>query len=587
MASREFTVIIEPDTDGYSVAEVPELRSCLPSTLTPSPHRVYNRSDTFAKGASMMRQIRRALLSVSDKTGLVPFARALHEMGVQIISTGGTARTLQEAGIPVIPVEQVTGFPEMMEGRVKTLHPAIHAGILADRRKPEHLQALRDAGIEPIDLVCVNLYPFEQTVARPDVTLDEAIENIDIGGPTMVRAAAKNHESVAVVVDPADYEAIVHEMRANGGAISRETRRRLAAKAFAHTAFYDAQISAYLREQFTPETLFSPELTVALRKAQDLRYGENPHQQAAFYRIPNFTEPSIATARQIHGKELSYNNLLDCDAALELVKEFATDRPACVIIKHTNPCGVAVADSLPEAVERARMADPVSAFGGIMALNRVVDVETAEKITAPNTFFECIIAPAFTQDALPILTEKKKWGANLRLLEVGDLTPPQPGLILRGLTGGVLVQTRDVQSLKQVESAESRLESLGLTVVTKRQPTDEELEQLLFAWKVVKHVKSNAIVLAKDWVIVGVGAGQMNRVQSVRLAAEAAGERAKGSVLASDAFFPFPDNIEVAAIAGVTAVIQPGGSVKDQEVIAAADRLGLAMVFTGIRHFRH
>ncbi len=543
-----------------------------------------------------MRPIRRALLSVSDKTGIVDFARALHELGVQIISTGGTARTLQEAGIPVVPVEQVTGFPEMMEGRVKTLHPAIHAGILADRRKPEHLQALQEAGIEPIDLVCVNLYPFERTVARADVTLDEAIENIDIGGPTMVRAAAKNHESVAVVVDPADYNAIIEEMRANDGALSAETRCRLAVKAFEHTAFYDAQIAEYLRRQFQPDALFPQELTVALRKAQDLRYGENPHQQSAFYRIPGFSEPSIATARQIHGKELSYNNLLDCDAALELVKEFAGDRPACVIIKHTNPCGVALADSLPEAVERARMADPVSAFGGIMAVNRLVDAATAEKITAPNTFFECLIAPAFTQDALPILTEKKKWGANLRLLEVGELTPPGQGLILRGLTGGVLVQTRDVQLFQEMpvvgvnppgtrELSELRRETVN--VVTKRAPTDEELQQLLFAWKVVKHVKSNAIVLAKDWVIIGVGAGQMNRVQSVRLAAEAAGERAKGSVLASDAFFPFPDNVEAAAIAGVTAIIQPGGSVKDHEVIAAADRLGLAMVFTGIRHFRH
>ncbi|MCS7308987.1 MAG: bifunctional phosphoribosylaminoimidazolecarboxamide formyltransferase/IMP cyclohydrolase [Armatimonadota bacterium] len=536
-----------------------------------------------------MSQIRRALLSVSDKTGIVPFASALHRMGIQLLSTGGTARLLQEADIPVTPVEQVTGFPEMLEGRVKTLHPAIHAGILADRRKPEHLQALREAGIEPIDLVCVNLYPFESTVARPDVSLDEAIENIDIGGPTMVRAAAKNHESVVIVVDPADYDAVVEEMRASGGGVSLETRRRLAAKAFAHTAFYDAQIASYLRQQFTPENLFPQELTVALRKAQELRYGENPHQQAAFYRVPGFSEPSIATARQLHGKELSYNNLLDCDAALELVKEFAHDRPTCVIIKHTNPCGVAVADMLPDAVERARLADPVSAFGGIMALNRPVDAATAEKITAPNTFFECLIAPAFTEDALPILTEKKKWGANLRLLEVGALTAPQEGWTLRGLTGSVLVQTRDVLLLQHPHTPAGQTPHTlqALTVVTARQPTDAELEQLLFAWKVVKHVKSNAIVLARDWVIVGVGAGQMNRVQSVRLAAEAAGERAKGAVLASDAFFPFPDNVEVAAAAGVTAIIQPGGSVKDQEVIAAADRLGVAMVFTGMRHFRH
>ncbi|MCS6831207.1 MAG: bifunctional phosphoribosylaminoimidazolecarboxamide formyltransferase/IMP cyclohydrolase [bacterium] len=543
-----------------------------------------------------MRRVRRALLSVSDKTGIVSFAKSLDEMGVQIISTGGTARTLQDAGIPVTPVEQVTGFAEMMEGRVKTLHPAIHAGILADRRKPEHLQALQTAGFEPIDLVCVNLYPFESTAARPDVTLDEAVENIDIGGPTMVRAAAKNHHSVAVVVDPADYDHIIEEMRAHDGAISLETRCRLAAKAFAHTAFYDAQIATYLRRQYTPDTLFPQELTIALRKAQELRYGENPHQQAAFYRMPGFSEPSIATARQIHGKELSYNNLLDCDAALELVKEFAADRPTCVIIKHTNPCGVAVADTLPDAVERARMADPVSAFGGIMALNRPVDAQTAERITAPNTFLECLIAPAFVEEALPVLIEKKKWGANLRLLEVGKLTPPQEGLILRGLTGSALVQTRDVQILLRAPSSQEQqplthrphdLYQEALTTVTQRQPTDAEMEQLLFAWKVVKHVKSNAIVLAKDWVIVGVGAGQMNRVQSVRLACEAAGERAKDAVLASDAFFPFPDNIEAAASAGVTAIIQPGGSVKDQEVIAAADRLGLAMVFTGIRHFRH
>jgi phosphoribosylaminoimidazolecarboxamide formyltransferase/IMP cyclohydrolase len=528
-----------------------------------------------------MNPIRRALLSVSDKTGIVPFAAALHAMGVEIISTGGTARTLQGAGIPVTPVEQITGFPEMMEGRVKTLHPAIHAGILANRQKPEHLAALQQVGFLPIDLVCVNLYPFESTIAQRGVTLDEAIENIDIGGPTMVRAAAKNHESVAVIVDPADYDSVLQEMQAQQGAISLETRRRLAVKAFAHTAFYDAQIAQFLRGQFTPETLFPQELTVPLRKVQELRYGENPHQRAAFYRLPGFTEPSIATARQLHGKELSYNNLLDCDAALELVKEFANDRPACVIIKHTNPCGVAVADTLPEAVERARLADPVSTFGGIMALNRSVDAATAEKITAPNTFFECLIAPAFLPEALPVLTEKKKWGANLRLLEVGELTPPQEGLMLRGLTGSVLVQTRDVQLLSSGSVGEA------VQVVTQRAPTPEQMEQLLFAWKVVKHVKSNAIVLARDWVIVGVGAGQMNRVQSVRLAAEAAGDRAKGAVLASDAFFPFPDNVEVAAIAGVTAIIQPGGSVKDQEVIAAADRLGLAMVFTGTRHFRH
>lgn len=525
-----------------------------------------------------MTRIQRAILSVSDKTGIVEFAQALQKLGVEILSTGGTAQALQQAGVSVVPVEQVTGFPEMMEGRVKTLHPAIHAGILADRRKPAHLQELQQAGIETIDLVCVNLYPFENTVAKVDVTVAEAIENIDIGGPTMVRAAAKNHDSVAVVVDPEDYNAVVSELRDNDCVLSLETRRRLAVKAFDHTAFYDAQIAAYLRSQFVPEKRFPQEFTIALRKAQELRYGENPHQQAAFYRIPGTSEPSIATAKQVSGKEMSHNNLLDCDAALELVKEFANDRPACVIIKHTNPCGAALADTLSEAVERARMADPVSAFGGIMAVNRTVDAETAEVITAPNTFLECLVAPAYDEDAITILTQKKRWGASLRLLEVGELSLPQEGLAMRGLTGGMLVQTRDVHLLQATET---------LTTVTQRTPTAEELQQLLFAWKVVKHVKSNAIVLAKEWVIIGVGAGQMNRVQSVRLACEHAGNNAKGSVLASDAFFPFPDNVEAAANAGVTAIIQPGGSVKDKEVIAAADRLGIAMVFTGMRHFRH
>ncbi|HLV81238.1 MAG TPA: bifunctional phosphoribosylaminoimidazolecarboxamide formyltransferase/IMP cyclohydrolase [Chthonomonadaceae bacterium] len=530
---------------------------------------------------------RRALLSVSDKTGLVAFAEGLLRLGYELLSTGGTASTLSQAGLPVTNVSDVTGFPEMLEGRVKTLHPAVHAGLLADRAKPEHLAAIAAQGIRAIDLVCVNLYPFAATVARPGVSLEEAIENIDIGGPAMIRSAAKNHTSVIVIVHPADYPALLEEMDLRQGDISPETRRRLAAKAFAHTAQYDATISQWLNRRFAQEgdeaLLFPQEIALGFTKAQDCRYGENPHQQAAFYVQTGLTEPCVATSRQISGKELSFNNLYDLNGALETVKEFSEEsQPAAVIIKHTNPCGAALGATLAEAFRKAREGDPVSAFGGILAVTRPLDVETAEEITGKNTFFECIIAPGYAPDAIPILTERKKWGANLRLLEVGDLRgwrekAAATGKDFKRVVGGLLLQTPDNQVVTRAE----------LKTVTERAPTDAEIEELLFAWKVVRHVKSNAIVFTKARQVVGVGAGQMNRVRSVRLAVEQAGEQARGAVLASDAFFPFPDGPETAAQAGITAIIQPGGSVKDQETIEVANRYGIAMVFTSIRHFLH
>ncbi|NLC58451.1 MAG: bifunctional phosphoribosylaminoimidazolecarboxamide formyltransferase/IMP cyclohydrolase [Armatimonadetes bacterium] len=526
--------------------------------------------------------IKRALISVSEKTGVVEFARGLTALGVEILSTGGTAKALTDAGVPVVPVEQATGFPEMMEGRVKTLHPKIHGGILADRSKPDHLAQAQAHGIGLIDLVCVNLYPFAATVARPDVTLEMAIENIDIGGPSMIRSAAKNHAAVTVVVDPSDYEGLLTELRNSGGEVSEATRRRLAVKAFGHTANYDAMIHAYLHQTYTRQEEAFPEyFTLANKRVQELRYGENPHQQAAFYQDVSAGEPGIGTARQRHGKELSFDNIVDADAALELVKEF--ELPACAVIKHTNPCGCAQAADLVTAFGRALEGDPVSAYGGIVACNRVVDVATAEAITAPGTFFELIIAPGFEDAALPILTEKKRWGADLRLLEVPgwqgspSLVPAHRGFDLKKVVGGLLVQERD----------RHRLTPDQLTIVTQREPTEQEGQDLLFAWLVVKHVKSNAIVLARDGAVVGVGAGQMNRVGSVKIAVEQAGDRARGAVMASDAFFPFPDGPEVALNAGVTAIIQPGGSKKDADTIAAANAHGAAMVFTGVRHFRH
>ncbi|HZP82007.1 MAG TPA: bifunctional phosphoribosylaminoimidazolecarboxamide formyltransferase/IMP cyclohydrolase [Chthonomonadaceae bacterium] len=531
---------------------------------------------------------RLALLSVSDKTGLVAFAQGLHRLGFEIVSTGGTATALASAGLPVTNISEITGFPEMLEGRVKTLHPKVHGGILADRAKSEHMNTIREFGIQPIDLVCVNLYPFAATVSKPGVTLEEAIENIDIGGPAMIRSAAKNHAGVLVVVHPADYAPLLAEMEQNNGQVSLATRRRLAAKAYAHTGQYDAYISQWLDARFAAEAGnaapdYPQELALGFKKAQDCRYGENPHQRAAFYVSPGVMEPCVATAKQLHGKELSFNNFYDLNAALETVKEFSEEaQPAAVIIKHTNPCGAALGETLAEAFRKAREGDPISAFGGILAVTRTLDTATAEEITGKNTFFEAIIAPGYETEAIPILTERKKWGANLRLLEVGDLRgwrekAAATGPDFKRVVGGLLLQTPDHLVVTPAD----------LKVVTERAPTEAEIAELLFAWRVVRHVKSNAIVFTKDRQVLGVGAGQMNRVRSVRLAVEQAGEAARGAVMASDAFFPFPDGPEAAAAAGITAIIQPGGSVKDQETIDVANRNGIAMVFTGIRHFLH
>jgi phosphoribosylaminoimidazolecarboxamide formyltransferase/IMP cyclohydrolase len=529
-----------------------------------------------------MNRIARALLSVSDKTGLVEFASELSTRGVEILSTGGTAKALQAAGLKVTAVQDVTGFPEMLDGRVKTLHPVIHGGILARRDLPEHMQAISDHGIAPIDLVCINLYPFQQTVADPHVTLEDAVENIDIGGPAMVRSAAKNHDAVTVLVDPVDYTAVLAEMDEYDGATTLDTRRKLAAKAYAHTGAYDAMISRWLRDRFEGPGVFPEELPLGFVLAQQCRYGENPHQKAAFYREPLGTEPCVSTARQIWGRELSFNNFYDINAALETVKDLSgpMDLPSAVIVKHTNPCGAASAETLTEAFLLAREGDPVSAFGGILAVNRIVDAQTADEITGKNCFFEAIIAPSFEPDAVTLLKEKKRWGADLRLLEVGDLTgwrQTASGVDLKKVVGGVLVQQRD---LLETTAAD-------LNVVTERAPTPEEMDELLFAWRIVRHVKSNAIVFTRNRQVVGVGAGQMNRVQSVRLAAAQAGEKAAGAVMASDAFFPFPDGPEAAAEAGVTAIIQPGGSRKDQDTIDLCNARGIAMVTTGIRHFLH
>lgn len=511
--------------------------------------------------------IKRALISVSDKTGLIPFARGLAEQDIELISTGGTARALKDAGLTVKEVAEITGFPEILDGRVKTLHPRIHSGILAVRDKEEHQRQLEEHHITPIDLVVVNLYPFAETIARPDVTFEEAIENIDIGGPSMVRAAAKNHAYVTIVVDPVDYEPVLAELKEKGQ-ISSELRRRLAAKAFRHTAGYDALIAQYLSEQAGER--FPERLTLTFDKVQTLRYGENPHQEAAFYQEPLARQSGIAQAEQLHGKELSYNNINDADAALQLVREF--EEPAVVAIKHTNPCGVGLGSTLAEAFQKAYEADPVSIFGGIIAVNRPVDQAVADRMA--ELFLEVIIAPDFTPEALDRLTQKK----NIRLLKL-DVNggEDQQVQLVRSVTGGLLVQEADFGQLNEEE----------LKVVTQRAPSEAEWEQLFFAWKVVKHVKSNAIVLAKDGQTLGVGAGQMNRVGAARIAIEQAGMKAKGAVLASDAFFPMKDTVEEAAKAGISAIIQPGGSIRDEESIQEADRHGIAMVFTGMRHFKH
>src|SRR5712691_8784558 len=520
-----------------------------------------------------MIPIRTALISVSDKSGLAEFARGLARFKVKILSTGGTAKLLAEQGLAVTEVADYTGFPEMLDGRVKTLHPKLHAGILARRDSPAHLAAIKAAGIEPIDLVVVNLYPFARTVAQPNCTLAEAIENIDVGGPSMLRAAAKNYSGVAVVTDPSDYSEVLAEMEEHGGALSDGTRFALAQKAFAQSAAYEAAIGNYLTGLASDGKVspFPERLTLQFEKVQDLRYGENPHQAAAFYRDSDPTPGGIAGYTQIQGKELSYNNIADADAAWECVKTF--DQPACVIVKHVNPCGAAIAASPREAYERAFATDPASAFGGIIAFNRKLDAAMAEAVS--KQFVEVVIAPDFDAEARKILAAK----ANVRVMSV-SLARAAQTYDFRRVGGGLLVQSPDRHNV----------EASDLRTVTRLKPSPEQLADLLFAWRVAKYIKSNAVVFCAGGRTLGIGAGQMSRVDAARVAvlkAQDAGLSVKGSVVASDAFFPFRDGVEVVARAGAKAVIQPGGSVRDDEVIAAADELGLAMVFTGVRHFRH
>ncbi|WP_407269812.1 bifunctional phosphoribosylaminoimidazolecarboxamide formyltransferase/IMP cyclohydrolase [Radiobacillus sp. PE A8.2] len=508
---------------------------------------------------------KRALLSVSDKTNLAAFAKGLDALGYELVSTGGTLKALQAEGLPAIPVSAVTNFDEILDGRVKTLHPFIHAGLLARRDDSSHIEQLEERDIDPIDIVVVNLYPFKETIAKEGVSEEDAIENIDIGGPTMLRSAAKNFRDVTVIVDPSDYDSVLAGLQE--GTQSVEDRKLLAAKVFRHTANYDAMICNYfidITDEQDPETY-----TVTYEKVQSLRYGENPHQQAAFYKEGNVKGASIANAKQLHGKELSYNNIQDANAALEMVLEFS--EPAAVAVKHMNPCGIGIGASISEAFAKAYDADPVSIFGGIVALNKEVDEATANQLK--DIFLEIVIAPSFSEKALEILTVKK----NIRLLETPvDQSPVNPKKVV-SVIGGLLVQDRDVASVTKDD----------VTVATKRQPTEQELEELLFAWKVVKHVKSNAIVVAKGDQTIGVGAGQMNRVGAAKIALEQAGDKAKGAVMSSDAFFPMPDTVEAAAAAGITAIIQPGGSKRDQDSIDACDKHGITMVFTGMRHFKH
>jgi phosphoribosylaminoimidazolecarboxamide formyltransferase / IMP cyclohydrolase len=515
--------------------------------------------------------IRRAILSVTDKSGLVEFARKLSAMDVELISTGGTAKLLRDSGVAVKDISELTGFPEMLDGRVKTLHPKVHGGILHRRENFSHRTAVAEHGIQPIDMVVVNLYAFEKTAAKPGVEFDELIENIDIGGPSMIRSAAKNFQDVAVVTSPADYDAVAEEMARSAGQLSTATKWRLAQKAFATTAAYDSAIASTLervsangRFSFHPQGGFPETLRLSFNKVTDLRYGENPHQKAAMYSDASGT--GVANGRQLQGKELSYNNIVDLQAAWDLAQEF--DEPVCAIVKHTNPCGTAIGKNLVEAYKKALECDPVSAFGGVIGVNRVIDAETAEEMA--KLFVEAIAAPGFEEDAKVKFASKK----NLRLIE----TTQSPQVwVLKNVSGGILVQDADNHPLTESD----------LKVVTRRQPTPEEKRALLFAWRVCKHVKSNAIVYAREGQTVGVGAGQMSRVDSCKIGAMKAVLPLQGTVAASDAFFPFPDGVEEIAKAGATAIIQPGGSVRDEEVIAAADRLGLAMIFTGLRHFRH
>ncbi len=532
--------------------------------------------------------IKTALISVSDKTGVVDFAKALAQMGVKIISTGGTAKALAQAGVPVTSIDSVTGFPEMMDGRVKTLHPKIHGALLGLRDKPEHVEAMRQHGISPIDLVCVNLYPFEQTVANPGCTFEEALENIDIGGPSMIRSAAKNHKFVTVVTHPQQYARVIEQMRAGSGAVTSRLRDELARAAFGLTAGYDATIAKYLNNQAGIE--FPDRVAMALTKEAALRYGENPHQTAALYKLPRSSEACVSNGKLMTGDtEISFNNLLDANAAFELVKEF--DEPAAVVVKHLNPCGCAIDEDINVAYRKAYEGDVVSAFGGIIALNRTVDVELARTIMesysrfgkalgAEGFFAEVIIAPKFNEDAIQIIRTLKIWGSRVRLIETGPLDRARIDAgeyDVRHIVGGLLLQKRDLVGW----------EPNVLTFPTRARPTPEQLEDLRIAWLVAKHAKSNTIVLAKNKKILGVGVGQMNRVESGQIAIRHAGSEAKGAAMASDAFFPFPDNVEQAAAAGIAAIVQPGGSKKDEDVLAAADKHGIAMVFTGKRHFRH
>lgn len=513
--------------------------------------------------------IKRALISVSDKTGIVDFATALASKGVEIISTGGTAKALSDAGLKVINISDITGFPECLDGRVKTLHPKVHAGLLAIRSNEEHMKQIRELGVETIDIVVINLYPFKQTILKGNVELEEAIENIDIGGPTMLRAAAKNYQDVAVVVDPADYEKVLTEFNESGD-VSVKTKFRLAYKVFEHTSHYDTLIAKYLRDTLG-DIDFPETLSLTFEKVQDMRYGENPHQKAVFYKEVGANRGILPSAVQLHGKELSFNNINDTNGAIELVKEFI--EPTVVAVKHTNPCGVGSAATIYDAYMRAYESDPVSIFGGIIAANREIDGKTAEEIN--KIFVEIVVAPAFTDEALAILTQKK----NIRLLKLEGIEEKVPAdtLDMKRVCGGLLVQKYNSQLFNEED----------LKCVTEIQPTKEQMEDLVFAMKVVKHTKSNAIALAKGKMTIGVGPGQTNRIVPTRVAIEYAGERSKGAVMASDAYFPFDDCVEAAAAAGIKAIIQPGGSINDQKSIDACNKYGIAMVFTGMRHFKH
>jgi phosphoribosylaminoimidazolecarboxamide formyltransferase/IMP cyclohydrolase len=513
--------------------------------------------------------INRALISVSDKTGIVQFAEELHKLGIEIISTGGTAKTLRNSGVKVTNISDITGFPECLDGRVKTLHPKIHGGLLAVRSNPQHMMEIEEMGIETIDIVIINLYPFKQTILKENVKLEEAIENIDIGGPTMLRAAAKNYQDVVVIVDPADYEVVLNELKDTGG-VSKETKFKLAYKVFEHTSHYDTLIARYLREKLGDKS-FPETFTLTFEKAQEMRYGENPHQKAAFYKEVGAAAGSLTNAVKLHGKELSYNNINDTSGAIELLKEF--EEPTIVAVKHANPCGVASSTDIYSAYKKSYEADPVSIFGGIIAANREIDEDTATEIN--KIFIEIVIAPSYSESALQILKQKK----NIRLLKLADIGIPSPENTydMKKVSGGLLVQNIN-KELLDMET---------LKFVTKNKPTPEQMEDLIFAMKVVKHAKSNAIALAKNKQTVGVGPGQTNRIMAVKIAIEFGGDNTRDAVMASDAFFPFPDCVEAAAKAGIKAIIQPGGSIKDQKSIDACDKYGIAMVFTGMRHFKH